>query len=147
MRKYLLSLAVLPFLTGCSLVSVSAPVGTGPGMIYQNQNFGGKDGSGKIAMRMESNDKYSVIGPVEAKGSASSILGLVGMGDTGYGLLVKKAKAMGADDVVNLYADTQYTSILLGAYTQSTVTYYGTAIKYSETKNDKHLDMDVMKRR
>ena len=130
--KYLLLAVGLIFLSGCSLVTVNAPAGTSGGMIFSNQNYGGKNGAGSPDLKMESLNKYVVIGPVETQGSAQTILGLFGTGDTGYGLLVKKAKAIGGDDVINLYADTKHTSVLLGAYTQSTVTYYGTAIKYFE---------------
>jgi hypothetical protein len=137
-------LLTLPLLTGCSLVSINSPVGTSGGALFQSQNYGGKDGSSKAEMHMESSDKYHIVGPVSTKGNASSILGLVGFGNTGYGLLVEKARDMGADDVINLYADTHHTSVLLGLYTSSTVTYYGTAIKYL---NQRNLDVEVMKGR
>ncbi len=144
MEKFLFSAILLVTLTGCTLVTVNAPSGTSSGMLFQNQTYGGKDGSSKAEARISTVDTYSIVGPVSVSGDAKSFLGLLGMGNTGYGLLVKEAKKAGADDIINVYADTKHTSVLLGLYTSSTVTYYGTAIKYNRTRQ---LNAEVIRDR
>lgn len=77
-------------------------------------------------------DDFEIIETVTAETSSTSILGLFGVGDNGYGKLFAKARAAGADDVINVKADTREQSVLMGFWKQATTKLTGTAIRWKK---------------
>jgi len=75
-------------------------------------------------------DDFDIIETVTAETSSTSVLGLFSEGDNGYGKLFEKARAAGADDVINVKADTREQRILMGFWTQATTKLTGTAIRW-----------------
>jgi|LGVC01.1.fsa_nt_gb hypothetical protein len=77
-------------------------------------------------------DDFEILETVTATTSSTSILGLFGVGDNGYGKLFEKARAAGADDVINVKADTREQSILMGFWKRATTKLTGTAIRWKK---------------
>ncbi|GAB4320891.1 MAG: hypothetical protein Kow0059_15350 [Candidatus Sumerlaeia bacterium] len=90
--------------------------------------------------------KFQVLGVVTSRTESENILGVVSKGGGGLSELIQEARNMGADDVINLKADTYrksiglpvpFSSLLFSAsgltfYTKSELTLIGTAIKYNK---------------
>jgi hypothetical protein len=75
---------------------------------------------------------YVVLGPVEAQGESSTILGVVTNGSEGQGLLWKRAKERYGDSVTGIKdvtASYEYSSVLLPVWGKITTTYYGVAVR------------------
>ena len=99
-----------------------------PGTIMTNATF---PAYAKWA-QVEYRDKdFDVIGEVTAEVQSSSILGVVCSGDSGYISLYKAAKSQGADDVINVKIDTQYTNYF-ACYSKVTTKLLGLAIKWKK---------------
>lgn len=77
-------------------------------------------------------DDFDIIQTVTAEGSSMSILGIVASGDNGYGKLFEKARAAGADDVINVKADTRTESVLTIFWKKATTKLTGTAIRWKK---------------
>lgn len=75
---------------------------------------------------------YEIVGKVIGSGHVTSILGIISTGDNGYGALLKRAKRLGADDVINVRVDCRTSSILGMMYTSTDLTLYGTAIRWKK---------------
>ena len=75
-------------------------------------------------------DDFDIIETVTAETSSTCVLGLFSEGDNGYGKLFEKARAAGADDVINIKADTREQRILSFFWTQATTKLTGTAIRW-----------------
>ena len=77
-------------------------------------------------------DDFEIVQTVTAESSSTNILGIVGTGDNGYGKLFEKARSAGADDVINIKADTRTQSFLRVFYTRATTKLTGTAIRWKK---------------
>jgi len=85
----------------------------------------------KTVVNIDSDD-FDIIQTVTAESSSVNILGIVGTGDNGYGALFKQAQDAGADDVINVKADTRTQSVLGTLYKRSTTIMSGTAIRWKK---------------
>jgi hypothetical protein len=115
-------------ITGCAGFSG----GVGPSGVSLGSFAGNVTYPSLLAQRTDfvlDTDDFTVIGPVSAQTSSMNVLGIVGAGSSGYGELLKAARAKGADDVMNIKLDTQRMSIL-SIYTRSTTILTGTAIRW-----------------
>ncbi len=74
---------------------------------------------------------YTTMGIVEAEGSAANILGLVSTGDTAFKTLLDKAKAGGAESIVDVYYDAKIFKIG-GFYCKVDLHLYGTGVKWKK---------------
>jgi len=75
---------------------------------------------------------FDVLGPVEATGESTVILGLVSQGHEGYGLLMKNARSTYGKDVSSvmfIFADYEYQGILYPVFGTVKTTYAGTAVR------------------
>ncbi|MBP7654681.1 hypothetical protein KA977_14770 [Candidatus Dependentiae bacterium] len=132
MRKILLSLCVLSllFLVGCGGVMKVGNSGVIPASIMTDVNYPAEFLGGKVSYNMETPTKYSIIGPVNAAGESSNILGIVAQGDNGYKKLMDAANRVGADAVVNVVTDLHFNSYIFGAYTKVTTNLSGIAVRF-----------------
>jgi len=84
---------------------------------------------------------FDVLGPVEASGESSVVLGLVARGNEGYGLLMKAARQKYGQDVSTvmfIFSDYSYEGILYPLIGSVKTSYSGTAVKantISHTRN------------
>lgn len=77
-------------------------------------------------------DDFEILQTVTAETSSVSVLGIFGSGDNGYGTLFEKAQAIGADDVINIKADTRTQSFLMCFWKKATTKLTGTAIRWKK---------------
>lgn len=118
MFKYTRAAGLLMFLAlqaGCIYTNVRTP---GPTNQVTNFNLTTAD--------------FQIIGPVEADGEITTILGLVMYGGDGYGPLLEKARAKGADEVIHYRFDIEDYAILTFVYNRARWKARGTAVKYRE---------------
>ena len=109
-------------------------------MVYDRHTSGKNDPSSR-SFDYSSSD-FEVLGPVEATGDSSVVLGLVARGNEGYGLLMKSARQRYGNDnvttVMFIFADYSYEGILYPILGSIKTSYYGTAVKaktISQTPN------------
>lgn len=79
-----------------------------------------------------SSSDFEVLGPAQATGESSVVLGLVARGNEGYGLLMKAARQKYGDDVSSvmfIFSDYSYEGILYPIIGTIRTTYQGTAVK------------------
>jgi hypothetical protein len=93
-------------LTSCSIV---APVVPPQGLIYS-----------QTKAPISTDFSNTPVGTKKGEASASSILGLIATGDCG----IQAAALAGGIKTIS-HADYQFSSILFGIYTKTTVTVYG----------------------
>lgn len=111
-----LALGFLVFMAlqaGCLYTNVRAP---GPTNQVTNFNLTTAD--------------FKVIGPVEADGEVTTILGMVMFGGDGYGPLLEKARSLGADEVIHYRFDVEDYAVLTFVYNRARWKARGTAVKY-----------------
>ena len=103
--------------------------GTTPGFIYTSQVV--PSSRSGIANYQNAGPGFSIVGgnPIEVEATATNILGWIASGDTGYKNLIDKAKASGADGVVDPYFDAKVTDIL-GLYCKVEYKIYAWPIKF-----------------
>ena len=77
-------------------------------------------------------DDFEIVETVTAETSSTNVLGLFSSGDNGYGKLFEKARAAGADDVINIKADTRMQRVLSFFWTHATTKLTGTAIRWKK---------------
>ncbi|MBW2664607.1 MAG: hypothetical protein JRD93_22205 [Deltaproteobacteria bacterium] len=77
-------------------------------------------------------DDFDIIETVTAETSSINVLGLFSSGDNGYGKLFEKAREAGADDVINIKADTRTESVLRVFWKRATTKLTGTAIRWKK---------------
>jgi hypothetical protein len=121
-----LSLATL---AGCAgPASHNGIDGTTLGFIYTSQAV--PSSRAGLTNFQQSGPGFSIAGnAIEVESTATNILGWIAQGDTGYKNLLDKAKAAGADGVVDAYFDAKITNIL-GLYCKVDYRIYGTPIKF-----------------
>ncbi|HPN30832.1 MAG TPA: hypothetical protein PKY81_07730 [bacterium] len=132
MRKALLLLCVLSLMlvAGCGRAMQMGNSGVIPASIMTDVTYPAEFLGGKVSYNMETPTKYSIIGPVNASGESSNILGIVAQGDNGYKRLMDAANRVGADAVVNVVTDLHFNSYIFGAYTKVTTNLSGIAVKF-----------------
>ncbi len=134
----LAGLAGILMLSGCAGFSVAPgggqgkalPVGVKHGTLVGNVTYPCFIGM-QTEIQLDSDD-FEIIKTVTAETSSVNILGLVGTGDNGYGALFAKAQEAGADDVINIKADTKTKSFLRIFYKKATTKLTGTAIRWKK---------------
>ena len=122
--------SAVALLTGCGTLSAYPhPMAVDNGNImgdvtYPNQVMA------HTQFQITSND-FEIIGPVSGHGDTLSILGMVGIGDSGYANLWEAARRLGADEVIGVKVDTRVKSVLRGFIFETTeIQLSGTAIRW-----------------
>ncbi len=129
-KMFLLSvLAMTLFACGLPMVSTMGNGGVSPAMIMTDVNYPVKN-SAISNFNMDSSSKYKVVGVVNTESMSSNILGIIAQGDNGYHRLVEKAKAIGADDVINITTDIKFNYYFFGVFQKVTAYTSGLAVKY-----------------
>lgn len=75
---------------------------------------------------------FEVLGPVEATGESTVLLGLVARGTEGYGLLMKEARKIYGKDVSTvmfIFSDYSYEGLFYPIIGSVKTSYSGTAVK------------------
>lgn len=111
----LLALIALSSLVGCIYTNVKAP---GP---VNNQT-----------QYLLTTEDYKILGTVEAEGIYKAYGPFVGVGGQGYEELYTKAKAMGADEIINHVFEVEGYSIFLIIYNEAKWHARATAIQYTD---------------
>ncbi len=134
-RNHLAFLAILTaalLLSGCGTTRM--PAGSVfPGLIYTDVNYPSMREAPQVRYDFKAAD-IELLGPVTAKMTSMNILGIYAAGDNGYKTLLETAKREypGADDVINLNWDTEFTYfglIYIPIFQRADSTLYGTAVK------------------
>ena len=134
------SAASMSMLTGCAGWAITHPGGAGkttpagvaPGTLVGNVTY---PNFVQSITRFElTSDDFTIIGPVSAEATSSSVLGMFSSGDNGYQKLFTEAQKIGAHDVINIKVDTNLKRFMSGIYASSTVKMSGIAIKYDTQK-------------
>ncbi len=115
--------AILFMLTGCEMAGFGRPFVVG----MTNEPFYILKG---IEYQIDRED-FEIIGPVTAEAELKSFVGF-GFGDAGFELLWQEAVKMGADDLINIKWDVEYTNILFVIFTRAKIRLYATAIKWKK---------------
>ena len=104
--------------------------GTAFASIYTSQNVPSGH-NGATSFRSDG-PGYTIVGDrMQVDSQAKSILGWIATGDTGYKNLIDKAKAAGADTVIDTYYDASISDIL-GIICTVDYHVYGTPIKFKK---------------
>jgi len=118
-------------LLGCVSGPVGmGPSGIGPGMLLTNVTYP-SDNSSTTQYQLRGDD-FEILGPVRGEGASHSILGLVSVGDSGYGKALQDAQRQGADDIANMRHDTRFFNFLY-LYTRVDTIVTGTGVKWKNT--------------
>ena len=83
--------------------------------------------------KLDSKD-FQILKSVSAEATSTNVLGIFGVGDNGFIALYQQAQKIGADEVINVKADTRTLSILGGFYTKATTKLAGTAIRWKKKR-------------
>lgn len=98
--------------------------------VYERQTMGKVD---PLSRTWDySSADFEVLGPVDAMGESSVILGLVARGTEGYGLLMKAARQKYGTDVSTvmfIFSDYTYDGVLYPIFGTIKTSYAGTAVK------------------
>lgn len=131
MKKFvvLTSVAIFAALIGCAGPAGYHGVSSTSGAIYTALNV--PSGSTSNTSFRSEGPGFTTMGVVEAEGSATNILGIISTGDTAYKTLLDKAKAGGAETVVDVYYDAKILDIL-GLYCKVDLHLYGTGVKWKK---------------
>ncbi len=131
MKKFfvLSSVALFAALMGCAGPAGYHGVSATTGAIYTALNV--PSGSSSGTSFHSDGPGFTVMGPVDAEGSCTNILGIISTGDTAYKTLLDKAKSGGADTVVDVYYDAKILDIL-GLYCKVDLRLWGTGIKWKK---------------
>jgi hypothetical protein len=87
-------------------------------------------------------DDFKIVGVVEAEGETRSILFLT-WGGNGFSAILKKAKEIGGDDIINYHFDLETTGVQNIIFSQKW-TAQATVIKYTDRAIDKKLYTDSL---
>ena len=124
-------LVIVLSLMGC--VTNMGPGGAAPGVLGGSVTYPNKmNDSMRHRVDFQKKD-IDILGSVSAEGTSYGVLGMVSWGDSGYGELLKKAKTLGGEGVMNVTVDTNFTEILYGVlYYSLTNKLNGVAYKYKK---------------
>lgn len=111
---------MLPYATGTASVPPAAIISNG--LVYPGEN------TSSTVYQLTTAD-FEIRGTVMAEGKATNIFFIIAEGDNGYRNLLQQAQALGADDVMNVRTDVEWTNYL-GVYSEARVYLTGTAIKW-----------------
>ena len=114
MKLIFVLFSIFLFLNNCLYRDVKTPFALNKGTIYQLTT-----------------DDYQILGKVEAEGVIKDYLFMVSIGGNGFTVLEQKAKAMGADDIMNYSFDIEQYGIFI-FYNVYTWKARGIAIKYRD---------------
>ena len=131
MKKFfvLSSAALFAARLGCAGPASYHGVSATNGAIYTALNVPSMTNSGTVFK--SEGPGFTTMGVVEAEGTATNILGIISTGDTAYKTLLDKAKAGGAETVVDVYYDAKILDIL-GLYCKVDLHLYGTGVKWKK---------------
>ncbi len=90
-------------------------------------------------------DDFKIIGVVEAEGEIHNILFFIWGGD-GFSIILKKAKEIGGDDIINYHFDMEITGMPGVICSQKWVA-SATVIRYTDKAIDRKLFKDNMTRK
>lgn len=131
MRSPLLRLAALFLvvapLVGC--VSRIGPGGASPGLLFTNVAYPNAVNPNMEYRIVFERDDIDILGAVTAETSSTWWFFFLSYGDSGFGTLMDKVRAMGGDGVMNVTIDTQYKNVFL-FYAKVTTRLTGTAYRY-----------------
>ena len=136
----LASICSLLLVTGCAGFSVAEfggggrglPGGVSHGVIMGDVTYPCFINS-NTEFKLDSKD-FQILKSVSAEATSTNVLGIFGVGDNGFIALYQQAQKIGADDVINVKADTRTLSILGGFYTKATTKLAGTAIRWKKKR-------------
>jgi len=123
------SIAFLAALIGCAGPAGYGGVTATNHAIYTALNV--PSGSSSSTSFRSEGPGFAPMGVVEAEGSCTNILGIISTGDTAFKTLLDKAKAGGAETVVDVYYDAKILDIL-GLYCKVDLHLYGTGVKWKK---------------
>ena len=123
------SVALFAALLGCAGPAGYHGVSATNGAIYTSLNV--PSWSNSSTNFHSDGPGFTTMGVVEADGSCANILGIISTGDTAYKTLLDKAKAGGAETVVDVYYDAKILDIL-GLYCKVDLHLYGTGVKWKK---------------
>lgn len=118
-----LVVAVSMTLAGCSI----GPAGAFTTPFTDSQSYPAANTS--MTVYQLDSDDFEIKGTVEAEGSASTILFFFSSGDNGYASLMREARALGCDDVMNVRVDTEVTNYFF-VYTSVKTRLTGQGVKW-----------------
>ena len=124
---------LLPLLLclGCAgVTSVNQPLGVSQGTLAGDVTYPTKAMTQQTRFEFDTKD-FEVLKSITVETTSRNVLGLFSNGDNGYGKLYKKARKVGADDVINIKTDTNVTSYLTFFYVEATTKVTGTAIEWT----------------
>ncbi|MBN1515856.1 hypothetical protein JXA32_04760 [Candidatus Sumerlaeota bacterium] len=132
MKRFLQLLVLAAFIVnicGCANVMRIGPGGASPGLIFTETTYPNYlNPNMEYRINFDADD-IELIGSVRSEAMSKNFLGLVSVGDSGYGELLQQARAMGADGVMNITVDTTFKNILF-VYFQATTELTGQAYRY-----------------
>ncbi|MBI5154636.1 hypothetical protein HZA57_05310 [Candidatus Poribacteria bacterium] len=112
-------------MTGSSFTGAAGP----PSAFFISDNLGYPAVNTSSTVYNLDTDDFEIRGTVVVEGHAQNIFGLFASGDNGYELLLKEARDIGCDDVINVRTDVHYTNYFFFYYQVRTVL-SGQAIKW-----------------
>jgi len=119
--------------SGC--VANIGPGGAAPGLIYSDVTYPNALNP-NMSYRIEfDRDDIEILGPVESEASSRWYFFVVSSGNSGYADLMKAAREVGGDGVMNVTLDTQYSNWFL-FYAKITVKLQGLAYRYKRLPSD-----------
>lgn len=113
-------------LAGCARIG---PGGAAPGFIYSNVTYPNLLNPNMEYRIVFDREDIELLGVVEATAPSRWVAFVFSSGDSGYGELMKKARAMGADGVMNVTIDTNFQWYFL-LYAKVTTKLTGVAYRY-----------------
>ena len=113
--RLLMTLAACAGLSGCIYANVK-----GPGPINYTTQY-----------TLTAQD-FKIIGEVEATGKIKTYLALVATGGNGHDVILKKARAMGADSIIDYTFNIETYAILTFVYNVATWRATAKAIRYND---------------
>lgn len=125
------------------VASVSTPGGVEPGNYCSMATYPAKLNPNMEYQIQIDYDEIEILGPVKAEADTHNVLGIASWGDSGSAELLEKARAMGADGVMNMSIDMDFkyfgipiipSLIELHLYSNVENIYSGIAYKYNNKK-------------
>lgn len=122
-------------LAGC--VAKIGPGGAAPGLIRSDVTYPNLLNPNMEYRIVFDRDDVEILGPVEVESSSKWFFFIWSTGDSGYASLMKQARDLGGDAVMNVTVDTNYKSILI-LYAKATTRLTGIAYRYRRHGDHPH---------
>lgn len=123
------ALLALAMLGACARPVQLGPGAASPGLIFTDVKYPNILNPNMDYRIVFEREDIELLGLVEAEAQSQSVLSIVSWGDSGYSTLMRRARELGGDGVMNLTIDTQYEHYVL-VYTRVTMHLTGQAYRY-----------------